>query len=253
CFCIGSASGIFESQYKMADMLLEGKGCIQSKIAGARMILSIYAENRMNFCARHYDCKFADVALRVGGLFERGDGLDMDLEMAYTYYLEARCAIRRRRMHFDHFGDAKVEARIEESLARVKSQLPKEYFENDDIYDRPVAIGALLRNSDGMDITLSSKGAYYCITGEAYESTEVSGCTLLVLPRRDFSELVCAVTMRLSPDAKVDKVDLPYQAFISDISGIEGERLVKFQYRNMSMLEVECDYFLVEGCTVVED
>ena len=153
CFSIGAASDLIESRYKLADMFLDGKGCIQSKIAGARLILSMYSECRKDFCAQHYNCKFADVALRVGGLFERGDGVDVDLEMAYTYYLEARCAIRRRRANYDFYGDAKVERKIEEALDRVKAQIPGEFFTFDDIYDHPAPIGALLDNSDGMYIT----------------------------------------------------------------------------------------------------
>ena len=253
CFSIGAANGIYESRYKLADMFLEGKGCIQSKSAGANLITSMYWENREHFCGKHYECKFADVALRMGGLFERGDGVEQNFGLAYLYYMEARCAIRKRLAHHDFYGDKKVESRILESLERVKKLLPKEFFTTEPSYDHPSIIGELMRNSAGLEIILDGTYGKYLLRAETYANEHASECTILTIPGKDFCELVSSVTLRLSPDAVVSKDELPYHAFISDLHGNVRERKMRFSYRNMMMLEINCERYVLEECRVAED
>ena len=233
CFSIGAANGIYESRYKLADMFLEGKGCIQSKSAGANLITSMYWENREHFCRKHYECKFADVALRMGGLFERGDGVEQNFGLAYLYYMEARCAIRKRLAHHDFYGDKKVESGILESLERVKKLLPKEFFTTEPSYDHPSIIGELIRNSAGLEIILDGMYGKYLLRAETYANEHASGCTILTIPGKDFCELVSSVTLRLSPDAVVSKDELPYRAFISGLHGNVTERKMRFSPRRI--------------------
>lgn len=253
CFSIGAANGIYESRYKLADMFLGGKGCIQSKSAGAHLITSMYWENREYFCDKHYECKFADVALRMGGLFERGDGVPQNFARAYFHYMEARCAIRKRLAHHDIFGDDKVENGILESLERVKKSLPKEFFTEEPTFDHPSIIGELMRRSAGMEIILSGMPGNYFLSAETYPNERASGCTILIVPGKDFCELVSSVTLRLSPDAKVSRDELPYHAFVSDLNGNVRERKMKFSYRNVTMLEIECEKYILSDYRVAED
>ena len=70
---------------------------------------------------------------------------------------------------------------------------------------------------------------------------------------KDFCELVSSVTLRLSPDAEVSKDDLPYHAFVSDLHGNVKERKMTFSYRNVTMLEIECEKYVLADCRVAED
>ena len=253
CFSVGAANGIYESRYKLADMFLGGKGCIPSKSAGANLIMSMYWENREHFCKKHYGCKFADVALRMAGLFERGDGVEQNFGLAYLHYLEARCAIRKRMAHHDHYGDAKVEKGIEEGLARVKQLLPKEYFTSRPSFDQPFLIGELMRHSAGMEITLSGTAGNYLLQARSYANDDASGCTMVAIPGEDFCELVSSVTLRLASDAEVSRDELPYQAFVTEMNGNVKEKTERFAYRNMTMLEIKCGKYTLESCQVAED
>ncbi len=61
------------------------------------------------------------------------------------------------------------------------------------------------------------------------------------------------MTLRLSPDAVVSKDELPYHAFISDLHGNVRERKMRFSYRNVMMLEIDCERYVLEECRVAED
>ena len=253
CFSVGAANGIYESRYKLADMFLDGKGCIQSKSAGANLIMSMYWENRQHFSGKHYECKFADVSFRMGGLFERGDGVEQNMGLAYLYYLEARCAIRKRIQHHDHYGDGKVEKEILEALSRVKNLLPEEYFNSSPAFDHPAIIGDLMRRSAGVEITLSGNPGNYRLKAKAYSNENASGCAIVADPGKDFCELVSSVTFLLSPDAKVSREKLPYQAFVTDLNGNVNEGKMRFSYRNMTMLEIESSKYILVECEVAPD
>jgi len=254
CFSIGAAHGIYESQYKLADMFLTGKGCIKSESAGASLILSMYSENREFFCNRNYECKFADIALRVGGLFERGFGVQQDYELAYEYYLEAGCAIRKRIKAHNYYGDEKVKKVIDDSIKRVRGLLKEDFFDEERGYAYPSPIGNLLHHSVGMDITLDRGYDAYTLEAKSFSGDESSGCTLLALPNRDFCELISSVTLRLDNDAQVSKdEEIPYHAFITGIRSDDDSNISRFVYRNMVLLEVASDNYYVEDYTVVED
>lgn len=253
CFSIGAASGVYESRYKLADMFLAGKGCIQSKTAGANLIMSMYLENRDLFCEKEYECKFADIALRVGGLFERGDGVEQDIEAAYGYYLEANCAIKKRLKYFDYYGDRKVAKGIEESLKRVKDQLPADFFEKEMVYETPIPIGGLLRNSVGMDIVVTEEYGKYMLEAIGFKGGESSGCTMLTIPKMGICELISSVKMSLSDDAKVSRDSLPYRAFVTELKGDEEENTVSFIYGDMMMVGIYSREFRLEGYECAED
>ena len=253
CYSIGAAHGIYESQYKLADMFLTGNGCIKSASAGASLILSMYSENRDFFCNRNYECKFADVALRVGGLFENGYGVEKDAELAYQYYLEAKCAIEKRIEFESHYGDKKVLSKIEEALERVKSQLPKEFFEKEVSYPFPVYIGDLLHHSVGMDITLDNKYGEYFLKASGFAGDDAGGCTLLTIPSKSFCGLVDSVTLKFDETTDVSVDEFPYQAFITGIRGEQNSDLYQFVYRNMTLLEIEGNRFYIDSYRVVKD
>ena len=160
-FSYGAAAGVVESRYKMADMLIAGKGTWKNPTLGAVMISELYYMFRKNVLINEFDSKFADLALRMGGLYERGIGVARDLDRAYEHYLEARYAIDKRLEVADWYGDSTVKANVEKAIERVFSRssfgrLAK--LSTDDPHDlqearkiRNVAAAGLLRSIQTMD------------------------------------------------------------------------------------------------------
>lgn len=118
-FSIGAAAGIYESRYKISDMLRHGYGVPKNIEAATTIIKELYNENLKYIQKNFLRSKFADVALRLGNCFEKGEGFDINPNAAYYYYLQADFAIRMRMLESDGYGDAKVAAGIRESIDRV--------------------------------------------------------------------------------------------------------------------------------------
>ena len=125
-FSYASASGIIESSYKLADMYAGGKGIWRNEEAAFRIIQELYAETLRRFCGGELTGKFADVALRMGRLYENGSLDEPNPQAAYYYYLQARYAIRFRRKLANQYGDDAVEKNIENAIARVEPEVPQE-------------------------------------------------------------------------------------------------------------------------------
>ena len=120
-FSFAAFSGVYEARYKVADMLRNGYGIPKCPEIADRMIGELYDENIKYIQNGIFESKFADVALRMGGIF---DGEDSgELYRALYYYTQAEFAIRMRMMKVDYYGDTKVCENISTALARVKEKL----------------------------------------------------------------------------------------------------------------------------------
>lgn len=145
-FSIGAAGGIYESRYKLADMIKDGKGCHKDSEIAAHVIWDLYNENLKYFCRGWGRSKFADIALRVGNLYRDGTNCRVDLDEAFWYYLMAKLAIRMRRQCCDAYGDASVERNIDEAIAGVQDDT--RYKEKADVVE--VNLWSLLRFATGL-------------------------------------------------------------------------------------------------------
>ncbi len=119
-FSIGAAGNYYESRYKLADMFLNGYAVPKNTEIALGIIEELYDQNLPYIKNGNFDCKFADVALRLGGCMEKGDSGYVNLPAAYRFYLQADFAIRQR-LRYGNYGDASVAARIRESLDRIQS------------------------------------------------------------------------------------------------------------------------------------
>lgn len=244
-FSVGAAHGYFESMYKLADMFLKGKGCLKSPTAAAHIIASMYHENRDYFSNGGFDGKFADVALRLGGLFENGSGVEQSYENAYRYYLEAEQAIALRRANFDDYGDSKVEASIRDALQRVRAELPKSFFRKSLEMETPVIFGALLSNSVGLDVTLEEDGKGYRLTAVSAGTQDAPGYELITIPELSFCERRNEISVMLDSTAEFLKApELPAKAYITEIRQGNEDNVWEFRYRDMVMLAIRSDRFV---------
>ena len=75
----------------------------------------LYDQNIKYMLDGNFDCKFADVALRLGSYMESGYGKYTNIHHAYKYYLQADFAIRQR-LQYDYYGDLSVADSIRKRL-----------------------------------------------------------------------------------------------------------------------------------------
>ncbi|MBR5619650.1 MAG: sel1 repeat family protein, partial [Clostridia bacterium] len=120
---IGAAGGVYESRYKLADMYRHGYGVNKNERIASSIIGELYHENLKHIRNGHTDCKFADIALRMGNLYRDGVGMDEpDPDEAYRFYLEADFAIRQRLRDCNWYGDQSVAAGIGRSIDEILPQ-----------------------------------------------------------------------------------------------------------------------------------
>ncbi len=120
-FSIGAAAGNYESLYKLADMFIAGRGVVRNREIAEEIYYDLFNENKEIFEAGFYDCKFADIAYRVGSTYL--DGENSQYIPAYYYFLMAKFAIDKRMLHYDYYGDDTVKKNIEEAIEKCKEQL----------------------------------------------------------------------------------------------------------------------------------
>ncbi len=123
CFSFAAFNEVYEAQYKIADMFKNGYGVVKSPETARNIVATLYNENIKYIREGNFNCKFADIALRMGGMCtDREDG-ENDYEEALYYYTQAEYAIRMRMMETNYYGDSKVSDAIANALASAKEKL----------------------------------------------------------------------------------------------------------------------------------
>ncbi len=196
-FTFGALNGIYESTYKLADLYAAGLGTWKSPETAKRLIEEIYYENLNRFSCGEYDGKFADVALRMGNICEKGIGTAKDPEAAYFYYLQAKYAIKLRRKVSDQYGDNSVQKKIEDACRRTCSAV--ESAESDELKMlRPFPILQLLMGNHEVELRYEKlKDGRYKLSARRIrkEKNKENGKILLTFPEYDWCELVDEVVL----------------------------------------------------------
>lgn len=117
-FSIGAAGFYYESRYKLADMFLKGQGVVRNTKIACSLLEELYEQNLAYMLDGQFDCKFADIALRLGSCAESRILADADDRAAYCLYLQADFAIRQR-LPFGYYGDASVAENISDKLGGI--------------------------------------------------------------------------------------------------------------------------------------
>ena len=223
-FSYGAADGIYESRYKIADMINQGRAVPQNKELAAAIVSSMYRENREEFESERYDGKFADLALRMGGISENGAGwmFQKDPETALMYYLQARLAIHCRKEE-KYYGDNVVEKNIEEAIERV---LPLVKV-NTDRSKNMVEIDVTSILGDYLDencyVTFKPEEDMTSITFRRANASDY----LVTLPNRMYCKLLREITIEhCDGTGFVEEPDLRKEYVVTDMNyNIENESL----------------------------
>lgn len=122
-FSFAAFNEVYEAQYKIADMFKNGYGVVKSPETAKNIIGMLYNENIKYIRDGEFNCKFADIALRMGGMCTDRDDGENDYGEALYYYTQAEYAIRMRMTDANYYGDSKVSDAIANALASTKEKL----------------------------------------------------------------------------------------------------------------------------------
>ena len=135
-FGIAAANGLYEGMYKLADMFCHGYGCKESRRTARSLYGMVYDDSIKNFLNGKH-ANFADAALRMGNVYAKGIGEDVNPALAYHYYLQADYAARLRAEDDDFFGNTTVVINARKALEETEALLPEDYFREAVDYDFP--------------------------------------------------------------------------------------------------------------------
>ena len=248
-FSVGAIAGVFESRYKIADMMINGKGALKNRKAAASIIIGMYDENYDIFCKGRYDGKFADVSLRMGGLYESGTGVEQDAELAYYHYLQADFAIKKRFETARMYGDEKVRESIEKAVKRVREKLPETFFKKSMTFENPAIFGLMLQGCSGLDIELDYRRGKYYLKGKTLAGEDDVSENLITIAEMEFCALADEVEMELKGVSDISTDELPSKAFITHIVCNDDDDSWEFYHGDYMLLSFKCKEFIFTGRT----
>ncbi|MGN8764354.1 hypothetical protein [Hornefia butyriciproducens] len=204
-FVFAAANGLYEGKYKLADMYCHGSAGIKSERAARHLYSEVYEDNLIYFNIGE-QANFADAALRMGNVYAKGIGTEIDLTDAYYYYLQAYYAACLRAQDSNFFGDATVVINAQKALEDVEKELPEDYFEEYMEYITPDFFADLAAKNNYCILTRTrNKENQLALTAECNltESVPDSCPIFLTIPQIKFCEQTTKVTLIPDRDAGI--------------------------------------------------
>ena len=204
-FGIAAANGLYEGMYKLADMFCHGYGCKQSNRTAYTLYQMVYEDSKKHFLKGEHT-NFADAALRMGNVYARGIFEDINLFIAYQYYMQADYAAKLRAEENDFFGNTTVVINVRKALEEVETQLPQDFFTEYLDYDYPYFFEELAGENNRC---LLSKGRNEAgqmeLTAErvATKSFPEPGEILVTIPQLKYCERTRKASYILDEKAKI--------------------------------------------------
>ncbi|MBO5525632.1 MAG: sel1 repeat family protein [Clostridia bacterium] len=228
-FSFAAFNGVYEAQYKIADMFKNGYGVAKSPETAKNIIGRLYNENIKYIRDGEFNCKFADVALRMGGIYAANeDDESNDYEESLYYYTQAEFAIRMRMLEANYYGDSKVCDAISTALATVKEKLEFKPKRRAQFYSLVGLLGAETSDGRKLDLVIKKQGELtYKMTFTAHKKLgEKRGRKLFItVPGVEMCGLFPKLTLtykanEVLPDDILDRVlvvdEITYHEFYCD-------------------------------------
>ena len=245
-FSYGNAAGLFESTYKLADMIRQGRAVPKNRDVAMSMVSRIYSENRELFESGLFDCKFADVALRMGDFYEdRTIGEDGKEEMtdplaAYAYYLQAQLAINFRIEDGDYYGDDVVAINVKKALDRVRPSIKfvdKDFF----VEDEPGLIEACIKPESYIYAKFAKTGKGMKVTAKKCNGDSF----LITFPEFDYCDLKESIEMYGANVEFIEEPDYEREYCITSIEVLyENDGVHVAFYDSEPVAEVKCNEWI---------
>lgn len=122
-FSFAAFNGVYEAEYKIADMFNNGYGVPKSPETAFNIVHRLYKENLKLIMDGDFDNKFADIAFRMGNYTQSPDfPYYINNSDIVGYYQQALFAIKMRMLEIDYYGDKKVAESIKSALDEFKTK-----------------------------------------------------------------------------------------------------------------------------------
>lgn len=210
-FSIAALDGVYESQYKIADMLIKGVPYVQNIDLAGQILEKIYRENLELFLRKNYDCKFADIALRIGTYIkdcvipDSDKFLGFDYEKALHYYLQAKFAIQKRIEVGNFFGDGQVVKNIEEAIEEVSKSI---VFQNDLSCVTGCSLGKIFPEATNqhtiIEVKISNDHKSFHVTAVELDKEPKPAKLFVTIADANFCNLVDSFDVILDKDSQIE-------------------------------------------------
>ena len=193
-FSLGAFCGVYESMYKVADLLEKGNGIPKNGMAAMNQVRNVYIQTKTAFINGIYSIAFADAALRYGNYYRSGTGVGRDPYLALSYYLDARTAIMYRMRYDQSYGDESVYRKIMDAVSAMEKELGTDVRHPESREKEPILINRMLsggyplklsvrrisktdmklvfsRGDDGENMLLTVESMLYSRLAESFEMT----------------------------------------------------------------------------------
>ena len=238
-FSFAAFNGIYEARYKVADMYEKGLGVVTSVETSDSIIRDLYSENIEYIRDGEFNCKFADVALRMGNIAAREGSEDRSPEAAHYYYMQALFAIRRRMECMNYYGDGRVLAAIEGALSKTREELGFKASRSVDLWSLESVLFSELTGGRRLDLVIKRQGACkYKLTFTPHKAREGrNGKRMFItIPALDFSGMLDKLTVTYKTDGKIAEELIGERIVIDDVDDgaliSDGRRVLSYgEYR----------------------
>lgn len=196
-FSISAADENDKACLRLADMFYYGYGIRQNKSIATGLIFRTYYHLLKKVYNGDFENSFAEAALHMGFLEEAGRSGLPQYDEAYYFYLQARCAIRKR-MTYSKQHNSPVAEKIEKAIQDV---LPKTHFEKKgrEIYytslSRLLASGIKKRRHMRMMLTKKDKEIEATFWIVPFEGERKKPKLFVTVPEAAFSGMLETLTI----------------------------------------------------------
>lgn len=204
-FMMGAAGGVYESKYKLSDLLMHGNGAAKNKEFAKSIISEVYTSTLEEFLKGDYSGQFADAAIRMGHITKYSDDIDFEKNIfAYKYYLQAKYALELRQSKCG-YSDEAFAARLNTSLCTLSSDYPEVFNKKTADY---ASLSNILNGSFSKDRRLQLKikkieAAYYelrfSLLHDGYHENEK---LFITIPETNFCGLKKEIKIMFTPNKK---------------------------------------------------
>lgn len=233
-FSFAAFNEVYEAQYKIADMYKNGYGVMKSIETANSIIWKLYEENRKYIANGKFDCKFADIAFRMGNSFRNDEDIEeSDFDGMLYYYLQADFAIRMRMKCGDYYGDNRVCSAIQNALAETKELMGFKTAKKTNYYGLAGLFNDILSAENKLELKIKPlKNNRYKMTFKLHNKKKM----FLTIPNLE----LCGMYETLDVILKTDEViheNLFEKTILVDKIGYND-----FMYDDISVLELNGDY-----------
>ncbi len=203
-FSVAAANGLPEGIYKLADMYLHGFACKKSPRTAYSLYNRVYETSCRDYLAG-WDNTFADAALRMGNVYRYGIGVEANDRLAYSCYLAADAAARKRAKDSTFFGDVTVAINIRKALDQTRARFSQDFFKDQMVFNFPTLFSKMADGGSRLQLWLeeTDQGERLLHIKRLPRKFEDSPRPfILTIPELDYSELVTEMTLS-APDCEL--------------------------------------------------